>query len=254
MGAQRFGADHRARAGRSAIAAALASVAPMKLAILGAGAWGTALARSCRGPRIRDAALGARCGTGRAQMRSAATAMRRYLPDIPFCPSACRSSADLDAAHRPCRSCRRAASIIATPMAALEPRRWQRLPCDGLDAAVLWLCKGFRGAWLHGSGHEVARDLARSGRLEAPFRRAIGPELRDRSGARPADGAGRGKRRCRRSRDACHRRAFTSPTLRVYTSADPVGVEVGGAVKNVLAIATRHRRRHAGRIPERFHE
>ena len=32
--------------------------------------------------------------------------------------------------------------------------------------------------------------------------------------------------------------AFHSDTLRVYTSADPVGVEVGGAVKNVLAIAT----------------
>jgi glycerol-3-phosphate dehydrogenase (NAD(P)+) len=29
-----------------------------------------------------------------------------------------------------------------------------------------------------------------------------------------------------------------SPTLRVYTSADPIGVQVGGAVKNVLAIAT----------------
>jgi glycerol-3-phosphate dehydrogenase (NAD(P)+) len=32
--------------------------------------------------------------------------------------------------------------------------------------------------------------------------------------------------------------AFHSSTLRVYTSVDPVGVEVGGAVKNVLAIAT----------------
>jgi glycerol-3-phosphate dehydrogenase (NAD(P)+) len=32
--------------------------------------------------------------------------------------------------------------------------------------------------------------------------------------------------------------AFHSPTLRVYTSTDPIGVEVGGAVKNVLAIAT----------------
>jgi glycerol-3-phosphate dehydrogenase (NAD(P)+) len=32
--------------------------------------------------------------------------------------------------------------------------------------------------------------------------------------------------------------AFHSDSLRVYTSADPVGVEVGGAVKNVLAIAT----------------
>jgi glycerol-3-phosphate dehydrogenase (NAD(P)+) len=33
-------------------------------------------------------------------------------------------------------------------------------------------------------------------------------------------------------------RAFHSDALRVYLSADPVGVEVGGAVKNVLAIAT----------------
>ena len=32
--------------------------------------------------------------------------------------------------------------------------------------------------------------------------------------------------------------AFHHAGLRIYTSADPVGVEVGGAVKNVLAIAT----------------
>ena len=32
--------------------------------------------------------------------------------------------------------------------------------------------------------------------------------------------------------------AFHSDSLRVYTSTDPVGVEVGGAVKNVMAIAT----------------
>jgi glycerol-3-phosphate dehydrogenase (NAD(P)+) len=32
--------------------------------------------------------------------------------------------------------------------------------------------------------------------------------------------------------------AFHADALRVYTSADPVGVEVGGAVKNVMAIAT----------------
>jgi glycerol-3-phosphate dehydrogenase (NAD(P)+) len=32
-------------------------------------------------------------------------------------------------------------------------------------------------------------------------------------------------------------RLFTGPTFRVYTSADTVGVEVGGAVKNVIAVA-----------------
>ncbi|MEO7854337.1 MAG: NAD(P)H-dependent glycerol-3-phosphate dehydrogenase, partial [Rubrivivax sp.] len=32
--------------------------------------------------------------------------------------------------------------------------------------------------------------------------------------------------------------AFHSDSLRIYTCADPIGVEVGGAVKNVLALAT----------------
>ena len=32
-------------------------------------------------------------------------------------------------------------------------------------------------------------------------------------------------------------RIWSGPTFRVYTSKDPVGVEIGGAVKNVLAIA-----------------
>src|SRR5439155_19476391 len=30
--------------------------------------------------------------------------------------------------------------------------------------------------------------------------------------------------------------AFSGPTLRLYTSPDPIGVEIGGAVKNVIAI------------------
>jgi glycerol-3-phosphate dehydrogenase (NAD(P)+) len=30
---------------------------------------------------------------------------------------------------------------------------------------------------------------------------------------------------------------FSSPTLRIYTSTDVVGVEIGGAVKNIIAIA-----------------
>jgi glycerol-3-phosphate dehydrogenase (NAD(P)+) len=32
--------------------------------------------------------------------------------------------------------------------------------------------------------------------------------------------------------------ALHAPTFRVYTSADPIGVQVGGAVKNVMAVAT----------------
>src|ERR1035437_5420480 len=30
--------------------------------------------------------------------------------------------------------------------------------------------------------------------------------------------------------------AFSGPTFRVYTSSDPIGVEIGGSIKNVVAI------------------
>jgi glycerol-3-phosphate dehydrogenase (NAD(P)+) len=35
---------------------------------------------------------------------------------------------------------------------------------------------------------------------------------------------------------ACLQTAFSGPTFRLYTSADPVGVEIGGSIKNVVAI------------------
>ena len=115
-------------------------------------------------------------------------------------------------------------------MAGLEPML-RRLPAR-LDAAVLWLCKGFQdGDRL--LGHEIARQALPGG----ASRRALRAELRDRGRARPADRAGRGEQR--RERCAPPRvAAFHGASLRVYTSTDPVGVEVGGAVKNVLAIAT----------------
>ena len=97
--------------------------------------------------------------------------------------------------------------------------------------AALWLCKGLE-AGSGALGHEIAREL----RARRSLRRAVGPELRARGRARPADRAGRGQRRRRAVRAAVE--AFHSDALRVYTSADPIGVEVGGAVKNVLAIAT----------------
>ena len=63
----------------------------------------------------------------------------------------------------------------------------------------------------------------------------LGPELRPRCGARSADrGDARGARRATASALAC---AFGSATFRPYHSTDVRGVEIGGAAKNVLAIA-----------------
>ena len=116
-----------------------------------------------------------------------------------------------------------------------SPRRWpalrERLHALPEGVPALWLCKGFE-AGTGDLGHEVAREL----RPGAPAGVLSGPSF--------ALEVARGQPTAlvAASSDAalCEAavQAFHSDTLRVYPSADPVGVEVGGAVKNVLAIAT----------------
>ncbi|TXD71066.1 NAD(P)H-dependent glycerol-3-phosphate dehydrogenase, partial [Mitsuaria sp. TWR114] len=96
--------------------------------------------------------------------------------------------------------------------------------------AALWLCKGFEaGTGL--LGHEIAREVAprlATGVLSGP---SFAQEV----------AAGQPTALVSASGDAALAQlgvsAFHSERLRVYSSADPVGVEVGGAVKNVMAIA-----------------
>ena len=193
----------------------------MNLTVLGAGAWGTALAASAS-PRhptrlwARDAAQAAAI---RRERRNA-----RYLPDAPL-PEALSVTDDFDAAVAHGRD---GLIVIATPMAGLEGLL-RRLPADA--AGVLWLCKGFQ----EGSGrlgHEIARDVApalRCGVLSGPsFAIEVARGQPTALVAASSDAA-----LAERAVEAFH-----GDSLRVYTSSDPVGVEVGGAVKNVMAIAT----------------
>ncbi len=194
----------------------------MNITVLGAGAWGTALAVHVA--PLHATRLWARDAEQAAQLR----AMRRnarYLPTVVL-PPALQVSADFDAAVAHAAD---GVVVVATPMAGLEPLL-RRLPA-GLDAAVLWLCKGFQddtGAL----GHEVARAACpalRVGVLSGP---SFAVEVaRGQPTALVAASSDAGVR-------AAAVAAFHGASLRVYTSTDPIGVEVGGAVKNVLAIAT----------------
>src|SRR5438128_2264900 len=60
-------------------------------------------------------------------------------------------------------------------------------------------------------------------------------ELCPRGGKRCADGSDRGARDLSVAETMQH--LFSSPPFRVYTTTDVVGVEIGGAVKNVIALA-----------------
>jgi glycerol-3-phosphate dehydrogenase (NAD(P)+) len=156
---------------------------------------------------------------------AAARCNARYLPDAPF-PDALLLRHDLDEAVAHARA-QGGLVIVGTPMAALGSTL-QRLPAD---VATLWLCKGFEKGTGR-LGHEVAQALrpgARHGVLSGPsFAHEVALGMPTALVAASTDAA--------LAEQAVA--AFHSDSLRVYTSTDPVGVEVGGAVKNVLAIAT----------------
>ncbi len=193
----------------------------MKIAVLGAGAWGTALAASAA--RRHDVLLWAR-DTAQAQAITATRRNSRYLGDAVVLPEALRVGADHAAALAHAAG---GLLIIATPMAGLR-EQLQSLPA-GMPA--LWLCKGFE-AGTGALGHEIARAV----RPGVPCGVLSGPSF--------ALEVARGQPTAlvAASDDdtlsAAAVEAFHGEALRVYTSRDVVGVEVGGAVKNVLAIAT----------------
>jgi glycerol-3-phosphate dehydrogenase (NAD(P)+) len=190
----------------------------MKIAVLGAGAWGTALAIQAS---VRHATvLWARDAAQAQQLRSQAV-NPRYLPGIVL-PAALQITADRDAALAHASG---GLTVIATPMAAL--RQQLNFPDD---RPALWLCKGFES----GTGllaHEVAqavRPHSASAVLSGPsFAAEVARGQPTALVVASADTA----------LAAAAVDAFHGDGLRVYTSTDVVGVEVGGAVKNVLAIA-----------------
>lgn len=202
----------------------------MNILVLGAGAWGTALA--VNGAQRHQVTLWARDARQAAALQ-ATRENARYLPGIAL-PSALR----IQGASAEAPGALAAASdlvIVATPMAGLRGLLTALRDCP---APVAWLCKGFEAALPGSSGY--------SGLLAHEIRAQVAPGLCAGvlSGPSFALEVARGQPTAlvaasthAEVRDALVD-AFHSATLRVYANEDIVGVEVGGAVKNVLAIAT----------------
>lgn len=205
------------------------------VAVLGAGSWGTALAAlAC--PRA-EVLLWSR-DPEQAQSLNHRHVNAKYLPDIPLPPSL-RATADFDAAVS--HACRNAEDtgliILGVPVAGLAAI-CERL-ADSLSrrkhgpVSIVWTCKGFQqetGLLPHQlvqaalpadpsiglgvlSGPSFADEVARG----LPVALTI-------AGATPA---------------TIHSvtRALHGAQARIYHSTDIVGVEVGGAMKNLIAIA-----------------
>jgi glycerol-3-phosphate dehydrogenase (NAD(P)+) len=197
----------------------------MRISVLGAGAWGTALAIALAARH--DVVL---WGRNEDAMAHAARARENdaYLPGYAL-PAPLRVTADfilaLDhVAHGD------GLLIAATSVAGLRPLA-QQLQGQAIPNLV-WLCKGLEegsGLLPHQVVHEVLGKQLPAGVLSGPsFAQEVAQGLP-----------------CAlviASEDAALRElvvaAVHGPAIRVYSSDDLVGVEVGGAVKNILAIAT----------------
>lgn len=192
----------------------------MKLLVLGAGAWGTALAASAA-PR-HQATLWARDPAQAAGLQSRRR-NERYLPGVEL-----PSSLHIAAGDPVTLASDSDLVVIATPMAGLRPML--QVLC-GSASPVAWLCKGFEAGSGGLLGHEVQAQVApalRGGALTGP---SFAMEVaRDQPTALVAASPHADVR------DALVA-AFHGAHLRVYANEDLVGAEVGGAVKNVLAIA-----------------
>jgi glycerol-3-phosphate dehydrogenase (NAD(P)+) len=190
--------------------------------VLGAGSWGTALA-------IQFARAGhptrlwARNADDAAAMRGA-RANRRYLPDAAF-PDGIEVHEELAAAVRGA-----VAIIIAVPSHALRALLVKLKPLLARDARLAWATKGFEldtGKLPHQVAYEVLGDRYPVAVLSGPtFAREVGMGLPTAMTIASPDAEFANQLA----------RSLHATNFRAYTSTDIVGVEVGGAVKNVLAV------------------
>lgn len=207
-----------------------------RVAVLGAGSWGTALAAlACA---QSDTLLWARDASV-AQSINATARHPRHLTDLAL-PASLKASASLDEAlaHVCTASDTPGLIILGVPVSGLDDicqtlrTRLQGMTC-ATKLAIVWTCKGFQPE----SGklpHEIASEHLSGlpgiglGVLSGPsFAHEVArglPVALTLASAEPwvaAVGTG----------------ALHGPNARIYSSSDIVGVEVGGAMKNIMAIA-----------------
>ena len=193
----------------------------MRIAVLGAGAWGTALAIAF-GAR-HAVALWSRDSAQAAEM-SRRGENARYLPGCAF-PSGLQVTADFGAALAGADL-----AILAAPLAGLRPML-EQLKATAPTMPFLWVCKGLEagsGLLPHQVVDAVMGDVA-CGVLTGPsFALEVARGLPAAVTLAATDAAFAAK-----TAQSLH-----GGKLRIYASEDLIGAEVGGAVKNVLAIAT----------------
>ncbi len=198
----------------------------MPVAVLGAGSWGTALAAllAANGHDVRlwgrDAGLIAAL---RAERENA-----RYLPGIPL-PASVLPTDDLSAALTGAE-----VVVFAVPSGAVRTVAQEAAPAIGPEALLISAAKGLEAE----TGLRMSQVLLEAlPGAEARIVALSGPNL----AVEVARGIPTASVAASTHPEAAQaaQRLFTgqpTPTFRVYTGRDVIGVELGGAIKNVIAI------------------
>lgn len=194
----------------------------MNITLLGAGAWGTALSIAFAGRHrvtlwSREADVAVDLQTTREN--------RRFFPGYKL-PESVVVATDFAASIAAAELL-----IIATPIAGLRPTL-EHLKEIGCRLPILWVCKGFEA----GSGklpHQVVAEVLGP---QAVCGALSGPSFAEEVAAGQPTAVSLAANDPVFAREAA--RQLHTSRLRIYANDDLVGVEVGGAVKNVLAIAT----------------
>ena len=194
------------------------------VAVLGAGSWGTALAALIARHDVPTVLWGRDAQAAAAIDRDHVNA--RYLPGITL-PASLRATADLAAALEGA-----GLVLVAVPSHAFADTLRALAPLRPAGAGVAWATKGFEP----GSGrflHEVAADVLGD---DVPLAVVTGPSF----AKEVAMGLPTALTVHARDEGFAEQVAevLHGPAFRAYTGTDMSGAELGGAMKNVLAVAT----------------
>ena len=192
----------------------------MKITVLGSGGWGTALALLLT-DNGHDVTLWSHSARRSALLEQARENPR--LPGVPL-PEALHLSAALDSLRES------GAVVMATPSFAVRETARLAAPLLREDAVVVSAAKGVERDTALCMTQVIEEELGGKGRVAA----LSGPSHAEEVGRRAPTGC------VAASRDMAAAElvqdVFMSPRFRVYTNSDVLGVELGAALKNVLAL------------------
>ncbi|MDO8412658.1 MAG: NAD(P)H-dependent glycerol-3-phosphate dehydrogenase, partial [Gallionellaceae bacterium] len=189
----------------------------MNITILGAGAWGTALAISLSARH--KITLWARDAAQIETMRSRRV-NQRYLPDIPL-PPQINLTADIQVAHNNVELI-----LLAVPIAALR-MTLQNIAQLPAAVPVILACKGFETDSAQLPHQVIAETLPQ----KFPYAILSGPSFAQEVARGLPTALTLAANDSEFATQMAH--SLHHARLRIYSSTDVVGVEVGGAVKNV---------------------